>query len=90
MPAWLTARCGPRADSTAGFTFRATNLPGTRAGVEVAELVAIAGDRTRVSYTMALEPVGLLARLAAPVAPIARLTIGRALAELDRYPAGLR
>ncbi|WP_052668309.1 hypothetical protein [Nitriliruptor alkaliphilus] len=64
-----------------------TNLPGTRAGVEVAELVPVRGGRTRVSYTMALEPVGLPARFAVPVAPVARLSIGRGLAGLDRYLA---
>lgn len=70
-----------------GFTFVSTNLPGTRAGVEIAELVPVRGGRTRVSYTMALEPVGLPARLARPVAPVARLAIGRGLAGLDRYLA---
>lgn len=70
-----------------GFTFVSTNLPGTRAGVEVAELVPVRHERTRVSYTMALEPVGLPARLGPPIAPIARAVIGRGLAGLDRYLA---
>jgi uncharacterized protein YndB with AHSA1/START domain len=70
-----------------GFTFVSTNLPGTRAGVEVAELVPVRGGRTRVAYTMALEPVGVPARLAAPLSPVARTAIGRGLAGLDRYLA---
>lgn len=70
-----------------GFTFTSTNLPGTRAGVELAELVDVGGGRTRVAYTMALEPAGVPARLGPPVTPAARTAIGRGLAGLERYLA---
>ncbi|MEX0836179.1 MAG: SRPBCC family protein [Nitriliruptor sp.] len=70
-----------------GFTFESTNLPGTRAGVELVELLPVTAHRTRVSYTMALEPVGLPARLAPPLKPVMRAAIGRGLAGLDRYLA---
>jgi uncharacterized protein YndB with AHSA1/START domain len=68
-----------------GFTFTATNLPGTRAGVELVELVPVGPDRTRVSYTVAVEPAGLPDRVAAAAAPVGRVAIGRGLAGLERY-----
>lgn len=68
-----------------GFTFVATNLPGTRAGVELVELVPIRPGRTRVAYTMALEPVGLPPLLGRRIAPVGRLALARGLAGLDRY-----
>lgn len=68
-----------------GFTFTATNLPGTRAGVELVELLPVGADRTRVSYTMALEPVGVPGPVGKPLAPVLRAAIGRGLAGLDHH-----
>lgn len=71
-----------------GFTFVSTNLPGTRAGVELVELRDLGGDRTRVAYTMAVEPVGLPRRVASAAAPLGRVAVGRGLAGLDRELTG--
>lgn len=66
------------------FTFTETNLPGTRAGVELVELVGLPSDRTRLSYTFAVEPVGLPSALGASLAPAVRTLIGRGLAGMER------
>lgn len=67
------------------FTFVSTNLPGTRAGVELVELIDLGDGRTRVAYTMAIEPLGVPRRLAGAAAPVGRVAVGRGLAGLDRY-----
>jgi uncharacterized protein YndB with AHSA1/START domain len=67
------------------FTFLASNLPLARAGVELLELTAVPGGRTRVSYTFAVEPTGLPAPLAAVAAPAVRRTVAQGLAGLARH-----
>ena len=68
-----------------GFTFTGTNLPGTRAGVELVELVPVDdGRRTRVSYTLSAEPVGLPRLIGARLTPIVRAALGGGLRGLDR------
>jgi uncharacterized protein YndB with AHSA1/START domain len=71
-----------------GFTFVATSLPLARAGVELVELVELAAGRTRVVYTIALEPTGVPARLAQLAAPLGRVALGRGLDGLDRHVTG--
>jgi uncharacterized protein YndB with AHSA1/START domain len=68
-----------------GFTFTDVNLPGTRAGVELVELVPVGAGRTRVAYTIALELLALPPRVTGAAAPVGRLAIGRGLAGLDRH-----
>lgn len=70
-----------------GFTFTEVNLPGTRAGVELVELVAVREARTRVAYTIALEPRALPRPVAGAAAPVGRLAIARGLAGLERHLA---
>jgi hypothetical protein len=69
------------------FTFTATNLPAARAGVELVELVPQGPDRTRVAYTVAMEPVALPRALAGTSAPIVRAVLARGLAGLERHLA---
>ncbi|MEX1177674.1 MAG: SRPBCC family protein [Nitriliruptor sp.] len=73
-----------------GFTFLSMNLPGTRAGVEMVELLPVDDGRTRVSYTMALEPVGVPSWLGPALAPVVRGAIARGLGGLDRHVTGAR
>ncbi len=66
------------------FTFTGANLPGTRAGVELVELVGLeGGGRTRVSYTFAVEPVGLPRVVAARLAPVVAGLVGAGLRGLE-------
>jgi carbon monoxide dehydrogenase subunit G len=68
-----------------GFTFTSANLPGTRAGVELVELVPVDdGRRTRVSYTFCVEPVGVPRLVGARLTPLVRGALGGGLRGLDR------
>lgn len=68
-----------------GFTFTGANLPGTRAGVELVELVPVDdGRRTRVSYTFSVEPVGVPRVVGARLTPVVRGLLGGGLRGLDR------
>ncbi|MTV27457.1 SRPBCC family protein [Nitriliruptoraceae bacterium ZYF776] len=68
-----------------GFTFTGSNLPVARAGVELVELVDIGDGRTRVSYTMAVEPFGVPRPLGRLATPVLAATIARGLAGLERH-----
>jgi uncharacterized protein YndB with AHSA1/START domain len=67
-----------------GFTFTGSNLPLARAGVEVVDLEP-EGDGTRVTYTMALDPPGLMRPGVRLSKPVITRTLGAGLRGLERY-----
>ena len=71
-----------------GFTFTAANVPGLRAGVELAELVPLADGRTHVRYRMALDVSRALAALQPVLGPAVRRTLDQGLAALERHVRG--
>ena len=68
-----------------GFTFRDVNLPGAKAGVERVELTPVGDDRCHVRYTMAIEPLPLLAPLGGPFTAAAEKGLRDGLQGLDEY-----
>lgn len=73
------------------FTFTGTNLPGTRAGVELVELVALdGGRRTRVAYTFSAEPVGVPRAVGAGLTPVVRSLLAGGLRGLAQEVAARR
>lgn len=68
-----------------GFTFTSASPPIARAGVELVELEPVGTDRTKVTYTMALDPPGPAALVSGVAARTMEATLSDALAGLDRY-----
>lgn len=62
-----------------GFTFTHANLPGTRAGVELVELVPTSTGGTRLAYTFAVEAVGVPRPVGALLGPAVATLIRQGL-----------
>jgi uncharacterized protein YndB with AHSA1/START domain len=71
-----------------GFTFLTVNIPATRAGVELAELIPIDRDRTLLRYTMAVDPYPPLSWLWERARPRVETGLAEGLAGLDGFLAG--
>ena len=73
-----------------GFTILEASVPGLRSMNELVTIEPLDGDRSRVTYTMGIEPAWFLAPLLRVAEGRLRKNLGSALEELGRYIARTR